>query len=317
MATLTISQEDEKRVKAMGFLSNKGTDNFSARIITVNGKITAAQQRCIADAAEKYGNGTVTYTTRLTVEVPGIPYEKIEEFQQFIAKEGLVTGGTGSQVRPVVSCKGTTCQYGLLDSFGISEEIHKRFYEGYHGVKLPHKFKIAVGGCPNNCVKPELNDLGIIGQRVPNFDEDSCNGCKKCTVEAVCPVKAAKVVDGLLEINKDICNNCGRCIGSCRFDAIEDGTYGYKIYIGGRWGKKIAQGRALGKIFTSKEEALDVIEKAILLFREQGETGERFARTIERLGFENVEKQLLSNDLLERKQQILDAQLHLTGGATC
>lgn len=317
MATLTISQEDEKRVKAMGFLSNKGTDNFSARIITVNGKITAAQQRCIAEAAEKYGNGTVTYTTRLTVEVPGIPYEKIEEFQQFIAKEGLVTGGTGSQVRPVVSCKGTTCQYGLLDSFGISEEIHKRFYEGYHGVKLPHKFKIAVGGCPNNCVKPDLNDLGIIGQRVPNFDEDSCNGCKKCTVEAVCPVKAAKVVDGLLEINKDICNNCGRCIGSCRFDAIEDGTYGYKIYIGGRWGKKIAQGRALGKIFTSKEEALDVIEKAILLFREQGETGERFARTIERLGFENVEKQLLSNDLLERKQQILDAQLHLTGGATC
>ena len=33
---------------------------------------------------------------------------------------------------------------------------------------LPHKFKIAVGGCPNNCVKPDLNDLGIVGQRVPN-----------------------------------------------------------------------------------------------------------------------------------------------------
>ena len=60
-----------------------------------------------------------------------------------------------------------------------------------------------------------------------------------------------------------------------------------------------------------------MIEKAILLFREQGKTGERFAKTIERLGFENVEAQLLSNDLLERKQQILDAELHLTGGATC
>ena len=48
MATLTVSAADEKRVKAMGFLSNKGTDNFSGRIITVNGKITAAQQRCIA-----------------------------------------------------------------------------------------------------------------------------------------------------------------------------------------------------------------------------------------------------------------------------
>lgn len=316
MATLTISAADEKRVKALGFLSNKGTDNFSGRIITVNGKITAAQQRCIAEAAEKFGNGIVTFTTRLTIEVQGIPYDKIEEFRECIAKEGLETGGTGSLVRPVVSCKGTTCQYGLLDSFALSEEIHERFYKGYHTVKLPHKFKIAVGGCPNNCVKPDLNDLGIIGQRIPKLDEDECNGCKKCGVEKVCPMGAAKVTDGILEINRDVCNNCGRCVDKCHFDAME-GTYGYKIYIGGRWGKKIAQGRALSKIFTDKEEALNVIEKAILLFREQGKTGERFAKTIERLGFENVEAQLLSNDLLERKQEILDAELHVSGGATC
>ena len=265
MATLTISAADEKKVKARGFLSNKGTDNFSARIITVNGKVTAEQQRVIAEAAEKYGNGTVTYTTRLTVEVPGVPYDKIDEFCEFIGKAGLVTGGTGSKVRPVVSCKGTTCQYGLLDSFGLSEEIHHRFYEGYRQVQLPHKFKIAVGGCPNNCVKPDLNDLGIIGQRIPNYDEDECNGCKKCAVEKACPVHAAKLADGVMEIDHDVCNNCGRCIGSCPFDCIEDGTYGYKIYIGGRWGKSVAQGRALSKVFTDKEEALSVIEKAILL----------------------------------------------------
>ena len=54
-----------------------------------------------------------------------------------------------------------------------------------------------------------------------------------------------------------------------------------------------------------------------MLFREQGKTGERFAKTIERLGFENVESQLLGNGLLERKQEILDAELHVTGGATC
>ena len=68
MATLTISAEDEKRVKAMGFLSNKGTDNFSGRIITINGKVTAEQMRAIGEAAEKFGNGIVTFTTRLTVE---------------------------------------------------------------------------------------------------------------------------------------------------------------------------------------------------------------------------------------------------------
>ncbi len=317
MAALTISPEEEKRVKALGFLNNKGTDNFSGRIITVNGKVTARQQKVIAEAAEKFGNGTVTYTTRLTVEVPGIPFDKIEEFQEFIAKEGLITGGTGSVVRPVVSCKGTTCQYGLIDTFDLSQKIHERFYLGYHTVKLPHKFKIAVGGCPNNCVKPDLNDLGIIGQLIPDYDEDACNGCRKCSVVTACPMGAASLADGVMEIDPEVCNHCGRCVGKCRFDAIEGGTRGYKVYIGGRWGKKVAQGRTLSRIFRTEEEVLDVVEKAILLFREQGMTGERFSQTIDRLGFENVEKQLLANDLLERKHEILDATLHVTGGASC
>lgn len=313
----TISTDEIKRVKALGFLNNKGTDLFNGRVITVNGKITAAQAKVIAEAAEKFGNGDVEFTTRLTVEVRGIHFNDIEAFREYIAQAGLQTGGTGSVVRPVVSCKGTTCQYGLYDTFALSEKIHERFYLGYRTVKLPHKFKIATGGCPNNCVKPDLNDLGIVGQLVPNFDEDMCNGCKKCKIEKTCPMKAAKVEDGVLEIDKDICNNCGRCIGNCPFDAIEEGTPGYKIYIGGRWGKKVAQGQALSKIFTSEEEVLDIVEKAILLFREQGNTGERFADTIARIGFENVEKQLLSNEILERKQEILDAKLHLAGGASC
>ncbi|MEG2290603.1 MAG: (4Fe-4S)-binding protein [Clostridium sp.] len=317
MATLTISPENEKRVKALGFLSNKGTDCFSGRIITVNGKITAAQNKCISEAAELYGNGIVTLTTRLTIECQGIPYDKIDEFRAYLTKENLVTGGTGSKVRPIVSCKGTTCQYGLIDTFGLSEEIHEKFFNGYSGVKLPHKFKIAVGGCPNNCVKPDLNDLGIIGQLIPNFDDEACNGCKKCSIETACPVDAAKICDGILQINEDECNNCGRCIGKCHFDAIEDGTVGYKIYIGGRWGKRIAHGIALNKIFTDKEEAINVIEKVILFYREQGKTGERLSQTIERIGFKNVELQLLSNDLLDRKQEILDSKLHITGGATC
>lgn len=95
----------------------------------------------------------------------------------------------------------TTCQYGLIDTFSLSKKIHERFYLGYHNVTLPHKFKIAVGGCPNNCVKPNLNDLGIIGQRIPKPDTEKCRGCKVCQIAKNCPVKVPEVIDGKIYIN--------------------------------------------------------------------------------------------------------------------
>ena len=313
-----VSPEEETRVKALGFLRDKTTlDKFNGRVITRNGKITADEARTIAEAAEMFGSGEVTMTSRLTMEIQGVPFDNIEPLREYLMQAGLETGGTGSKVRPVVSCKGTTCQYGLIDTFGLSEEIHERFFHGYSDVKLPHKFKIAVGGCPNNCVKPDSNDLGIIGQRIPQVDMEKCRGCKICRVEKNCPINVAKVVDGKIVIDENSCNHCGRCIGKCPFNAFEDYTNGYRIYIGGRWGKKVAQGRYLEKVFTDKEEVLSVVEKAILLFREQGITGERFADTVARIGFENVQEQLLGDELLSRKEENIKAQKHLKGGATC
>lgn len=314
----SVSPEEVTRVKALGFLWDKNTpDCFNGRVITRNGKITAEEMRAITEAAERFGNGQVAMTSRLTIEIQHVPFDNIEPLREFLAQSGLETGGTGSKVRPVVSCKGTTCQYGLIDTFALSEEIHERFYHGYNNVKLPHKFKIAVGGCPNNCVKPDLNDLGVIGQKVPMIDLDKCRGCKVCQVVNACPIHVPEVKDGKVVIDDNACNHCGRCVGKCPFGALEGFTSGYRVFIGGRWGKKVARGRYLEKVFTDKEEVLNVIEKAILLFREQGTTGERFADTVDRLGFENVQEQLLSDGLLARKSENLAAQKHLKGGATC
>ncbi len=53
------------------------------------------------------------------------------------------------------------------------------------------------------------------------------------------------------------------------------------------------------------------------MFREQGKTGERFADTISRIGFENVQAQLMSDEILKYKDDILNAKMHMKGGATC
>ncbi len=289
-----LTPEQIAWVKGLGCLRDKRfEDVFNVRVITRNGKITTDEHRAVCEAADLFGSSEVAMTSRLTLEIQGVPYDKIPALIVYLQDRGLTTGGTGPKVRPVVSCKGTTCQFGLIDTFSLSGQIHERFYVGYHDVILPHKFKIAVGGCPNNCVKPDLNDIGVVGQRILIPDSEKCRGCARCAVELACPMKAASLVDGKIHIDNTICNHCGRCHNKCPFGAFASATEGYKVYIGGRWGKKTACGKPLGRIFESQEEVLCVIEKAICLFRDEGVKGERFADTIERLGFDYVEAKLL------------------------
>ncbi len=156
-------------------------------------------------------------------------------------------------------------------------------------------------------------DLGVIGQRVPMSDLSKCRGCRVCQIEKACPIHAASMKDVKLVIDTDACNYCGRCVTKCPFGAVEDSIPGYKIYIGGRWGKRVAEGRALSKIFTSEEEVIEMVEKAILLFRDEGISGERFADTIARLGFDVVEDKLLNGKL--DKEAVMNKTV--VGGATC
>lgn len=295
-SNVQLTSEQIAEVKSLGCLKDKRYDDiFNIRVITRNGKLTTKEHRAIAEAADKYGSSEVAMTSRLTMEIQGVSYNNIPKLIAFLNENGLEAGGTGPKVRPVVSCKGTTCHFGLIDTFSLSEKIHNRFYVGYHGTVLPHKFKIAVGGCPNNCVKPNLNDIGIVGQRIFTPDSEKCKGCKKCAVSLNCPMNAAKVENGKIFVDREICNKCGRCFKKCPFGVFDNATSGYKMYLGGRWGKKTAFGKPLSVILNSEDEVLNVLENAILIFKNEGIKGERFADTVTRLGFDYVEKKILSN----------------------
>lgn len=303
----TVPAEEVTRVKGLGCLWDKRTpDRFNMRVLTVNGKLTSEKLAAIAEAAKRFGSGEAAMTSRLTVEIQGIPFENIEPIREFLAPYGLESGGTGPKVRPVVSCKGTSCHFGLIDTFGLAEKIHERFYKGYRQVRLPHKFKIAVGGCPNSCVKPSLNDVGIVGARVPVADLEKCRGCKSCQLEKACPVKVAHVENGKLTIDPDKCKSCGRCVGKCPFHVTDTFINGYRVYLGGRWGKDIAHGIPMDTLFTSEEEVLAIVEKTILFFKDQGIAGERLSQTIERIGFETACALIEGNELLTRKEEIIN-----------
>ena len=307
---MKLTDAEKKQLKGRGYILTRDGVHFIARIITVDGVLNDAELKVVAEAARKFGDGRVAMTARMTVEVQGLTRESIEPFDAFIAQAGLYTGGTGARVRPIVPCKGTVCVHGLIDTQGLARELHERFYKGWYDVKLPHKFKIGIGGCPNNCIKPALNDFGIMGQRVPAYDPQDCHACKKCGVVEKCPIHAAGLDEnGVMHIDREACNNCGKCVDNCHLHSVHEARTGYKIMVGGIWGKRQRLANVIDGIYT-KEELIELLERCLLLYREQGRTGERFGLYIARIGVDNFMEQLKSGDVTARKEAILSAELH-------
>lgn len=290
---LKLSAQEKTTWKGQGCILNRDNETFIARVITVDGTLTSEQMEHIAQAAQRFGNGTVALTVRMTMEIQGIPYENLRPLQEFLAEKDLYTGGTGKKVRPVVPCKGTVCVHGLIDTQELARELHERFYDGWRDVTLPHKFKIGVGGCPNNCIKPALNDFGIMGQRVPKYDPEKCRACGRCNVAAKCPMKIC-TKEGTAKMERDtaLCTNCGKCIDACPFHALEEEAVGYKIMLGGIWGKHQRMATALPGVY-DKEALMKILEKTLTLWKEQGTEGERFGRFLERVGVEQFIAQVM------------------------
>ncbi len=154
-----VTAEELAQLKGQGFLLMKDKKQFACRIVFPAGLATSQMLKDVAYLAEKYAKGLAAVTVRLNVELVGIPYENIAPMKEEMDQMGLIYGGTGAKVRPVVCCKGTVCKFGMIDTQALCKELHEQFY----GIKLPHKFKINITGCPNNCAKAQLNDLAFMG----------------------------------------------------------------------------------------------------------------------------------------------------------
>lgn len=273
--------------KGQGFLKQKEGDLFAARMVSRAGHFTAKEVVLLASLAEKYGNGEVTTTSRLSIEIPGIKFEDIEKFKAECDENNLIYGGTGPRVRPISACKGTVCQSGLYDVTSLSQEIFDEFY----GRKLPAKFKITLSGCPNNCAKAQINDIGVVGYRKPKINLDLCVGCGNC--QRVCKEKDVVIENRKAVFDKETCVNCGKCIEACKFGAIETDEEGVVLTIGGTFGRRLIIGKRIPKVF-APSEVVPAIAKIIDYYEKNAEGSERFSKVIKRLGEEKVMSDILS-----------------------
>ncbi|MEQ8266525.1 MAG: nitrite reductase large subunit NirB [Parvibaculum sp.] len=124
------------------------------------GVTSAAELRAIADVADKFAIPTVKVTGGQRIDLLGVRKEDLPAVWADLNSAGLVSGHAyGKALRTVKTCVGSEwCRFGTQDSTGMGIYLEKLTW----GSWMPHKFKMAVSGCPRNCAEATIKDFGIV-----------------------------------------------------------------------------------------------------------------------------------------------------------
>ncbi len=155
---------DYDALKKKGFLQAKQEGYFTLRTRVAAGNYTKDQLVKISQISEKYARGFVHITVRQGIEVPFIKFADIPKVQQEVEAAGIQLGTSGPRLRATTTCPGNNwCKRGLVDTFSLFKRIENEV--GIQcGLDLPHKFKIAISGCPNTCTRSQNSEIGVHGQ---------------------------------------------------------------------------------------------------------------------------------------------------------
>jgi nitrite reductase (NADH) large subunit len=116
--------------------------------------------RAIADACDKYEVPEVKVTGGQRIDMFGVKKEDLPRMWADLSQAGLVSGHAyGKALRTVKTCAGKNwCRFGTQDSTGLGVALEMMTW----GSWMPHKFKMAVSGCPRNCAEATIKDFAVV-----------------------------------------------------------------------------------------------------------------------------------------------------------
>ena len=94
------------------------------------------------------------------IDMFGVKKEDLPRMWADLSQAGLVSGHAyGKALRTVKTCAGKNwCRFGTQDSTGLGVALEMMTW----GSWMPHKFKMAVSGCPRNCAEATIKDFGVV-----------------------------------------------------------------------------------------------------------------------------------------------------------
>ncbi len=144
--------------RAHGNIQKDGTYSVVPRMF--GGLCTPEQLRAIAEVAEKYQVPEMKVTGGQRIDLFGVKKEDLPAMWKDLTAAGFVSGHAyGKALRTVKTCAGKKwCRFGTQDSTGLGVKIEELTW----GSWMPHKFKLAVSGCPRNCAEATIKDFGVV-----------------------------------------------------------------------------------------------------------------------------------------------------------
>ncbi len=238
---------ETRKIVKNAFRIAKVRGEGAVRIRVPGGHLRTKHMATIQEVADHFGNGTVHLTTRQGFEIPGVQLDDLDEIKAFMApmvseveRECGVTiaspeaGYPSAGTRNVSACIGNrVCRFADTDTTALARKIEKAIYPNdYH-------LKVAVTGCPNDCIKAHLNDIGIVATVTPRYNSERCIVCEACMDNCRARVTNALWIEGSEVLRDDACClKCGECILQCPTGAQSRGEVLYRVLLGGRTGKK-------------------------------------------------------------------------------
>ncbi|PKM95388.1 MAG: sulfite reductase subunit C [Firmicutes bacterium HGW-Firmicutes-1] len=306
---------DRKKITKNAYRVTKERGKTALRIRVPGGHIETEYFNLIHSIATEYGNGTVHITTRQGFEIPDIDFDKIPEIngkiKPLIESLGLaleVTDGgyPSAGTRNISACIGNrVCPFANDDTTSFAKELEKAVYPNdFH-------FKIAVTGCPNDCIKAYMQDFGIICTVEPIYEESKCISCNACVDNC------SKRVTGALEMkdfsivrDEKLCIGCGECIRKCPTGAWKRSKQiYYRMVIMGRTGKKNPRMAETFIKWGDRDSMIKIIQNTydfVDRYIDRSLVKEHIGYIVDRVGFETFKNEVLKDVKLDEKVIVVD-----------
>lgn len=310
-----------KKVKKNAWRITKKRGKTALRIRVPGGHLNVKHFDLLKEIANRYGNGTVHITSRQGFEIPQIDFENMQEINNIIAPyiteievlhgveidtplEGYPAAGT----RNISACIGNrVCPFANYDTTAFAYEIEKTaFPNDYH-------VKIALTGCPNDCIKAHLQDIGIIGQVDRQYDEYRCISCNACVKNCKRRVTGAlSMVNYKIKLDKTRCIGCGECIMKCPTNAWHRNPQNFfRVVVMGRTGKKNPRLAATFLEWVDKETIIKVIKNLYIYIdkfidKDSPDGKEHVGYIVDRTGYQVFKEYVLKDITLPPQAKVAD-----------